>query len=156
MRLLSILALTCCAALAGAVEEARKANLEKLFTILDLRTQYENNLIAGFEAGAKMGSDQLPPAMQAKMAAGMARCKELMKVEMSYETMMGMMMDTYAAKFTEAEVVATIAALDNPVARAFFTKQQQMIPDMVAVTTAKTKTLMPKIQQIMTEEMTKP
>jgi len=137
---------------------SHKAAIEKLINVMQVQKQFEKSLIAGFESGMGTSSDQikaLPQEQQDKFQKAIAKVKEVMLEMMSWEKMKPDLIEAYGKNFTEKEANDIIAHMDTPVGQMLVSKQAAMVGDVMALTKEKMKVIMPKVMQVMQEEMTK-
>jgi hypothetical protein len=137
---------------------SHKAAIEKLINVMQVQRQFEKSLIAGFESGMGASADQikaLPQAQQDKFQKAMAKVKEVMLEMMSWEKLKPDLIEAYGKNFTEKEAADVIAHMETPVGQMLVSKQVAMVGDVMALTQEKMKVIMPKVMQVMQEEMTK-
>ncbi len=137
---------------------SHKAAIEKLINVMQVQKQFEKSLIAGFESGMGTNSDQikaLPQEQQDKFQKAIAKVKEVMLEMMSWEKMKPDLIEAYGKNFTEKEANDIIAHMDTPVGQMLVSKQAAMVGDVMALTQEKMKVIMPRVMQVMQEEMTK-
>jgi hypothetical protein len=139
-----------------ASEDSHKAAVERLFTTMKMKEQYETSLVAGFNAGASM-SDQklanLPLEQQNKINAGMEKVRTRALELMGWDSVKEEMVQVYIKKFSEAEVVAITEMLATPTGQMLLSKQISLLPETMAIGQKKAQAMMPEILQIMQEAM---
>jgi hypothetical protein len=153
--LLPLLLLACIPAFAadGQPSPAKTAAIEKLFTAIKMQEKYEAGLIAGFRAGAEMGSDQLPPEYKGKMIKALDRVQKMMLEKVGYAQVKEDLIALYDGKFSQAEVEASTKLFESPAGQVWVAKELELLPEAMKVNQSKVKALMPEIQKIMMEEM---
>lgn len=137
---------------------SHQAAIEKLMSVMQVQKQFEASLVAGFEAGLGSSSDQiksLPQEQQDKFHRAITKVKAALIEMMSWDLMKPSLIEAYGKNFTEKEAKDIIAHMETPVGQMLVSKQAAMVPDVMALTQEKTKAIMPKVMQIMQEEMTK-
>jgi hypothetical protein len=137
---------------------SHRASIEKLMTVLQVQKQFETSLIAGFESGLGTSSDQikaLPQEQQDKFHKAIQKVKDTLLEMMSWEKMKPDLIEAYGKNFSEKEATDIIAHMETPVGQMLVSKQASMVGDVMALTQEKMKVIMPKVMQIMQEEMTK-
>ena len=137
---------------------SHRASVEKLITVLQVQKQFEASLVAGFESGLGTSSDQikaLPQEQQDKFAKAIKKVKDTLLEMMSWEKMKPDLIEAYGKNFSEKEATDIIAHMETPTGQMLVTKQAGMVGDVIALTQEKMKVIMPKVMQIMQEEMSK-
>jgi hypothetical protein len=74
---------------------------------------------------------------------------------MSWEKMKPDLIEAYGKNFSEKEATDIIAHMETPTGQMLVTKQAGMVGDVMTLTQEKMKVIMPKVMQIMQEEMSK-
>lgn len=137
-----------------ASEESHKAAVEKLFSTMKMKEQYETSLLTGFNAGASM-SDQklidLPLEQQNKVNAAMEKIRVRVLELMGWDSVKDDMTKVYMKNFTEEEVVAITEMLGTPTGQMLLSKQIKLLPASMAIGQKKAQAMMPEILQIMQE-----
>ncbi len=154
---LIILTAAMCQAADPAPSAGHLAKVNKYFEVCQMQKQYETGLISGFESASRnMGAgNAMSDEDKAKMDAGFKRVKELLVGEIGWAKVKDDMAKLYARHFTEEELDKIIKLLDNETGRMFVTKQIKILPESLNLAQGKVATLMPKVMEIMQEEMTK-
>lgn len=134
------------------------AAVEKLLAALQIEKQLQASLAAGLEAGLGASEEQLkalPQAQQDKFKGAKQKMIEAMTAEMSWEKLKPDLIEVYGRAFTEKEAQEVTALVETPAGKLYVSKQGAMVADMAKVTQSRMTTLMPKLMQIMQEEMQK-
>jgi hypothetical protein len=149
-------ALACLAHPLLASEDSHKAAVERLFTTMKMKEQYETSLLAGFNVGASM-SDQrlsnLPLEQRNKINAGMEKVRSRALELMGWDSVKEEMTQLYVKKFSEEEVVAITEMLATPTGQMLLSKQISLLPESMALGQKRAQAMMPEIMQIMQEAM---
>jgi len=144
--------------LQAELAESHRASIEKLITVLQVEKQFEASLVAGFESGLGASSEQiktLPQEQQDKFNNAIVKVKAVLLEMMSWDKMKPSLVEAYGKNFSEQQAIEIVAHMETPVGQMLVAKQASMVSDVMALTQEKTKTIMPKVMQIMQEEMTK-
>ncbi|MEZ5385513.1 MAG: DUF2059 domain-containing protein [Prosthecobacter sp.] len=140
------------------LSDSHRASIEKLITVLKVKEQFEASLVAGFESGLGASADQikaLPQEQQDKFNNAIAKVKAALLEMMSWEKVKPDLVEVYGKTFSEQEAKDVIAHMETPVGQMIVSKQAGMVSSVMQMTQEKTKVIMPKVMQIMQEEMTK-
>ncbi len=141
---------------AFAAEESHLAAVDRLFTAMKMKEQYETSLISGFNAGLSM-SDQklagLPIEQQNKINAGMEKVRVRVLELMGWSAVKTEIAGIYTKNFTEDEVVAITKMLETPTGQLLVSKQISLLPETMAIGQKKAQEMMPEIVRIMQESM---
>lgn len=137
---------------------SHRAAVEKLLTVLQVQKQFEASLVAGFETGLGTSSDQikaLPQEQQDKFHKAIEKVKAVLTEMMSWEKMKPDLIEVYGKNFSEKEAAEIAAHMDTPLGQLLVSKQAAMVSGVMTLTQEKMKTFMPKVMQIIQEEMSK-
>ena len=137
---------------------SHRAAVEKLLTVLQVQKQFEASLVAGFETGLGTSSDQikaLPQEQQDKFHKAIEKVKAVLTEMMSWEKMKPDLIEVYGKNFSEMEAAEIAAHMDTPLGQLLVSKQAAMVSGVMTLTQEKMKTFMPKVMQIIQEEMSK-
>ena len=141
---------------AGTVDEEKAKALDQFFTTIMAREKYEKSVVAGFEASTEAGLKQvpLPEEQKAKMRAAMEKVKEMMLKELSWDKIKPRLAEGYGKLYTKEELkeINDLFA-KTPVLQKMVKNEIEILPTALAIGQEEALKLMPKIQQIMMEEM---
>lgn len=128
----------------------------RLFKVLKLDEQYDNGMMAGFDASSGLTEERLksmPEEQRTKVTRAMTKIKAKMKELMGWDKVKGDMVEIYAKHFTEKEVEAVIKLMETPTAQMMISKQIGLMAESMAIGQKRAKEMMPEIMKIMQEEM---
>lgn len=146
------------APLQAELADSHRASIEKLIAVLKVQEQFEASLVAGFESGLGASSDQikaLPQEQQDKFNNAIVKVKAVLLEMMGWEKMKPELIEVYGKTFSEQEANDVIAHMQTPTGQMIVSKQAGMVTSVMELTQQKTQAIMPKVMQIMQEEMTK-
>lgn len=146
------------APLQAELADSHRTSIEKLIAVLKVQEQFEASLVAGFESGLGASSDQikaLPQEQQDKFNNAIVKVKAVLLEMMGWEKMKPELIEVYGKTFSEQEANDVIAHMQTPTGQMIVSKQAGMVTSVMELTQQKTQAIMPKVMQIMQEEMTK-
>jgi hypothetical protein len=138
------------------VSESHRAAIERLFTTLKVDKQYEVAMIAGFESGAGLDSEQmasLPEEQRAKVKAAIEKMKAKMLELMGWDKVKPDMIELYAKHFSEAEVKDITKLMESPTGQLLVTRQLALVPESMALAQKRMQAVMPQLMQVMQDGM---
>lgn len=136
--------------------ESYRAEIERYFDLAKVGEKYEVAMVAGFDAGLGMAQlDAMPPERREKFERAFNRVLEMMHEEIGWAAVKEDMIEMYSGVFTLDELKAINEILAQPAMQTMIEKEIEMLPKSMEFSQARMMELLPKIQSIMVEEMSK-
>lgn len=155
-KLISILFILSLAGSGFALEEARKAHLRKLFEVMKIEKIFEHGVTSGFDDEiANVDLSQFTDEQRQGFERGIQRCRELLLREVTWNKVADEVMSIYADIYTDEQVVGITELIDSEYGRVMTDHQAELTDKVKKLVLARTKTLLPRISDIMREEMKK-
>lgn len=157
-RNLALVFILSCLSAKAEVSPSHAAAVERVIVASKLQELTQKSMLAGMEMGMGMQGDQLkslPEAQQKKLEAAMVKVKAAIMESLNWAALKPKIIEVYARHYTESEANAVADMLSTPTGQMMVDKGIVMLPEMMSSTQEMAKDMMPKVMQIVQEEMAK-
>jgi hypothetical protein len=141
---------------ADTVAASHKAAIEKFFKVTKMDKQYEEGMLAAFDANPGITPEQLA-GLTEDQKAKFRKMRKLIRGKMvelmGWEKIKSEMVDLYGRHFTEEEVLAITKLMDSPTGQLMVTKQIGLIAEAGEIGRKKAQALTPELTKMAVDAM---